>query len=112
MKNRITSAGAAADSEQKAEVPTSSQNNAKHNVVRSPSSKFPKKELDIETQWYLDKITEWESQGWSNDTIDGCKINLILSAIRQGKCYELVNNLKNLFEYDRLLQVELQRPKG
>ena len=34
MKNRITSAGAAADSEQKAEVPMSSPNNAKPDVVR------------------------------------------------------------------------------
>ena len=37
MKNRKTSAGTAADSEQKAEVPTSSPNNAKPPVVRSPN---------------------------------------------------------------------------
>ena len=52
MKNRITSAGAAADSEQKAEVPTSSPNNAKPNVIGSQSNP----EFNV---WHLlDKICD------------------------------------------------------
>ena len=48
MKNRITSAGAKADSEQKAEVTTSSPNNGNTHVVRSPNF--------VSTKSILDKI--------------------------------------------------------
>ena len=93
------------NSEQKDETQLpSSPNNSNTDVVRSPNSVSTENDLkktkdaqDV-LEWYLDKIEEYEKQGWEKQTIDACKLNLVLYAIRTKRCSELVSSLKNLFE--------------
>jgi len=63
MKNRITSAGTAADSEQKAEVPTSCPNNAKPHVVRSPNF--------VSTEKAVEEFEESKKNGYGRFVFDG-----------------------------------------
>lgn len=63
-------------------------------------------------QWYLDRMAEYEGQEWPEQTLDATKFGLIQFAIRTKRHSSLIDSLKNLWQYDKLLQVQSQLPTG
>lgn len=106
----ITSAETNAVNSENADVTSVRQPCGKPDVGSSTINSSTELHPQDTLQWYLDRMSEYESQEWSEDTLDSVRFSLVHFAIRTKRHPELIDKLKNLFQYDRCLQVELQRP--
>jgi hypothetical protein len=108
----ISSAGTNDGSSKNVEKYYVSQPCGKPNVGSSTINSSTELHPQDTLQWYLDRMSEYESQGWTEQTLDATKFGLVHFAIRTKRHSSLIDSLKNLFQYDKLLQAQSQLPTG